>query len=31
MNWQEILVGAIFWEIIRRFIIKWWYEIFKNQ
>jgi len=24
MNWQELLVGAIFWEIIRRFIIKAW-------
>ena len=24
MNWQEILVGAILWEIVRRFIIKAW-------
>lgn len=24
MNWQELLVGAIFWEMIRRFITKAW-------
>jgi hypothetical protein len=31
MNWQDILVGIIFWEIVKYIIIKWWYEIFKNK
>ena len=31
MNWQEMLVGVICWELFKYIIIKWWYEIFKNK
>jgi len=26
MNWQELLVGAIVWEVLRGFIVKAWHN-----
>jgi len=31
MSWEEIIAGIFCWELLKYIIVKWWYEIFKNQ
>jgi len=31
MNWQEVVVTIIFWEVLKYIALKWWREIFNKK